>query len=835
VKALKFFRYCVLAIAACLILLAIAAPIRAEMRAQNAQSTPIQELVQQSQQHYEAGQFNAAIALLQQVVQAYEREGDRLRQATTLSNLALVYQASGQLTLASQAIHTSLELLTRQANASVLAPTLEIQGKIQLDQGQPQTALETWQKTETLYQQTQDFSGMTRSHINQAAALQTLGFYRQALTRLIELSHTLQAQPDSLIKVVELRSLGDTLQLTGDLDQAQQVLQTSLEIAERLQLPAEISAALLSLGNVVAAQPDPQQAIAFYQQAATYPQTQLAAQLNLLPLLPPDLTAPLLTALPVQLAALPISQTTAYAHIRLAQYLIDHHQTRSAATYLVTAIAQARELQDQRTESYAVGTLAGLYEKTQQWTEARTLTRQALSLIQTFDVPEITYRWQWQLGRLLKQQGKISEAIAAYDSAVDQLQLLRKDLVGVNRNIQFTFRDSVEPVYRESVALLLNATPNQAALEKARQRIESLQLAELDDFFREACIDSQSVILDEIVDQDNPQTAIVYPILLSDRLQVIVKIPQQPLRMHTVNQSRTNIETKLQQLREYITEPDRTREVKSLSQDVYQWLVAPIAPQLKRVNSLVFVLDGAFRSVPMAALHDGQHYLVESYAIALSPGLQLLKPKAIDTQQLRVLAAGLITPPTNFATFPILPAIPSEFASITQAGINTTQLLDQDFTRKSLESQVNAANFNVLHMATHGQFSSRAEETFILAADGPINVSQFDTLLRHQDPSKTIELLVLSACQTAAGDNRATLGLAGAAVRAGARSTLASLWNVGDRSTAILMGEFYQELAQSNVTKAEALRRAQITLLKKYPNYSRPNYWAPYVLIGNWL
>lgn len=94
---------------------------------------------------------------------------------------------------------------------------------------------------------------------------------------------------------------------------------------------------------------------------------------------------------------------------------------------------------------------------------------------------------------------------------------------------------------------------------------------------------------------------------------------------------------------------------------------------------------------------------------------------------------------------------------------------------------------------------------------------------------------MLSACQTAAGDNRATLGLAGAAVRAGARSTLASLWNIGDRSTAILMGEFYKELATAKVTKAEALRRAQITLFKQYPNYSRPSYWAAYVLVGNWL
>jgi CHAT domain-containing protein len=718
--------------------------------------------------------------------------------------------------------------------------SLEMQGKLELEQGHAQSALEIWQKSEAFYLQIDDTNGVTRSRINQAEALQTLGFYRRALTLLTDLNQTLQAQPDSPIKAVELRSLGNTLQLTGDLEESRRVLQASLDVATRLQLPQEISATLLSLGNTAAAQQKTREAIAFYQQAAAYPQTQIPAQLNLLPLLSnPQQSAQaksILAELPDLLAALPLSQTKIYDYIHLAQYLTTRHEMRSAAEYLAMAIAQARELDDPRTESYAIGTLGGLYEKTQQWTEARTLTQQALVLTQAIDAPEITYRWQWQMGRLWKQQGNILEATAAYDGAVEQLQLLRKDLVAVNRAVQFSFRDSVEPLYRESVALLLDAEkPSQLDLEKARQRIESLQLAELDDFFREACIDTQSVILDQVVDQDNPDTAIVYPILLADQLQVITKIPQQPLQIHSIPQSRTEVETKLQNLRKFITQPDRSREIKSLSQEVYQWLIAPIASELESVDSLVFVLDGAFRSIPMAALYDGQKYLVENYAIALSPGLQLLEPKAIADQKLHVLAAGLVTPPANFSIFPSLPAIPSEFESIAQAGIATTQLLDQDFTRQTLEDEINATDFNVLHMATHGQFSSRSEETFILASDGPINVTQFDTLLRNQDPTKTIELLVLSACQTAAGDNRATLGLAGAAVRAGARSTLASLWNVGDQSTAILMGEFYSELAQSNVTKAEALRRAQVTLIQKYPNYSRPNYWAPYVLIGNWL
>ena len=100
----------------------------------------------------------------------------------------------------------------------------------------------------------------------------------------------------------------------------------------------------------------------------------------------------------------------------------------------------------------------------------------------------------------------------------------------------------------------------------------------------------------------------------------------------------------------------------------------------------------------------------------------------------------------------------------------------------------------------------------------------------------TLELLILSACETAAGDSRASLGLAGFAVRAGARSTIGTLWQVNDASSSLLMSQFYTELAHSQVTKAEALRRAQLHLLEnaKISNYRRPYYWAAYILVGNW-
>ena len=816
-----------------------------------------QDLLQQGKALYAAGRLTEAAQILQQAAQAYQQQGDTLRQAMTLSNLALVYQKSGLLSEATQAINDSLKLLDNDLaddglegdRLQVLAQTVEIQGSLQFEQGQPEPALVTWQKAEALYRQINDSrqsndsreannshetndSGIVRSQINQAQALQVMGFYRRALTLLTELSQTLQSQPDSVAKAVDLRSLGEALQFTGDLTESRQVLQTSLALAERLQLPQEISATLLSLGNTASAQQDENAASRFYQQAvaiAPAPLVKVQAQINQFSLLVNTDQVPdgqLLAAITTELTDLPTSQASIYASIHLAQALIKlgnkaypqaspQTSPERIAQLLAKTVQQSRSLGDPRSESYALGTLASLYEQTQQWANSKDLTEQALRLADIANAPDIAYRWHWQLGRLLKQQGDRAGAIAAYDAAIDELQFLRNDLVAVNREVQFSFRDSVEPVYRQSVELLLqsqptdNEKPSEQILDKARRRVEALQLAELDNFFRESCLNATTVLLDKVVDQDNPTTAVFYPIILPDQLQVIVKVPGQPLHQYAVNRSQTEVEGTLNQLRQSITEPDTIAEVKSLSQQLYGWLIQPIESELEQsgIKTLVFVLDGAFRSVPMAVMHDGDRYLVEKYAVALSPGLQLLNPEPIAKEGLQVLAAGLVQPPANYQNFPPLPEIQSEFDSISTAGVPITTLLDQAFTRKSLETEVNQTKFNILHLATHGQFSSRAEDTFVLAADGPINVTQFDTFLRRQDETRAqaIDLLVLSACQTAAGDNRATLGLAGAAV---------------------------QRVSQR--PKAEALRRAQ-DLIEAISQLQPPELLGSLWLVGNWL
>jgi CHAT domain-containing protein len=246
----------------------------------------------------------------------------------------------------------------------------------------------------------------------------------------------------------------------------------------------------------------------------------------------------------------------------------------------------------------------------------------------------------------------------------------------------------------------------------------------------------------------------------------------------------------------------------------------------------VFVLDGALRNVPMAALYDGQHYLIEKFSVALTPGLQLLNPRPLEQKKLQVLTAGL-TEARNGLT--ALPNVKNEVSQI-QSYAPGVVLLDQTFTAQQLQKEIGLLSFPIVHLATHGEFSSDPNKTFIAAWDQKIKVNQLDQLLRTREKSQidAIELLVLSACETATGDKRAALGLAGVAIRAGARSTIASLWSLDDESSAVLMGQLYRELAQTKGNKANALRNAQLSLLQN-PQYRQPRYWAPYVLIGNWL
>ncbi|MEN9565453.1 MAG: hypothetical protein RLZZ69_649 [Cyanobacteriota bacterium] len=387
------------------------------------------------------------------------------------------------------------------------------------------------------------------------------------------------------------------------------------------------------------------------------------------------------------------------------------------------------------------------------------------------------------------------------------------------------------------VELLLESEPSQADLVLARKTIESLQLLELENFLRQACLEPK-VEVDQIVERNN-STAVIYPIVLTDKLEIIVKLSEQNQLLHLtipLSQAEFNITTST--LREDLLDVTKTAQVQQKSQQLYSWLIEPLETVLinHQIDTLVFVLDGSLRNLPMSVLYDGkqQQYLIEKYAIAVAPGLQLVQSQAFSPTKLNVLTAGIsqkrMIAGQDFAS---LANVEQELQQIQSQVNKSQQLIDQGFTTANLQERLEATDFSTVHLATHGKFSSNPEQTFILTWNQLLKTQDLANLIRQHNLSenKAIELLVLSACETATGDPLAALGLAGMAVKAGVRSTLASLWFADDRYSAEIMSRFYQELSQGT-TKAKALQKAQIAVLKQE---QRPYLWSSFILLGDWL
>ncbi|NEO86869.1 MAG: CHAT domain-containing protein [Spirulina sp. SIO3F2] len=855
----RFWQYVCLGL---LITLVLGWPVGASLKPAPIKPTPTMafsgltfaQLSDTAQQRYEAGQYEAALELLLAAQHQAERSGDRLGVILALRNLALIRTRLGQWAAAEADLAAATDQvpqLPQDQQAEQQAAIAELYGQWHFRQGQDEAALKQWQAAAAQYTALDDLLGTTRNQLNQARALRYLGLYYQAAKQLTTLQTSLQQEPDSFLKAQALQQLGEVQRVTGKLQAAQATLTESAAIAAALNQPALQSRVLLALGHTAQTCgpdcPELQGAMDYYQQAeqlASTPTLKLTAQLNQLNALVRDGSAEAIAParqlwqqLNQALSHQPRDRQTLNQQVQLAQAAIRQPrlQTPEAiATLLAQTVQAAEQLGDLRLQAFALKALGQLYEDHQRWSEAQVATQKSLQLAQAIQAPDLAYQDQWQLGRLFRAQQQREPALTAYGQAIATLGSIRGDLVAMSSDVQFSFKERVEPVYRQYVDLLLQPDASQDQLQQARSAIEALQLAELDNFFRDACLNAQERKIDEI----DPQSAILYTIILDNRLEVVSALPGQPLTHHAVHKPKAEIEATLLEYRKYVVSPRRrpfNRKRLRLANDVYRWLVEPLESQLQQADTatLVFVLDGYLRNIPLPALHDGEQYLIEKYALALAPSLNLVDPQPLATQNLSLLFGGLTAARQGFNP---LPNVELELTQIQATDANTSVLLNPEFTEAQVETMVNEEAIPVVHLATHGKFSSKAEETFVLTWDAKLDINELNALLRTDAKQTTpIELLVLSACQTATGDERAALGLAGVAVRAGARSTLASLWFVDDKATAELMASFYDALTSNSIQKAEALRQAQLNILQRPDKFQHPYYWSAFVLVGNWL
>lgn len=759
-----------------------------------------------------------------------------------------------------------------------------------MDQGKPREAFTVWGKALAVYERDQNREAILGTKINQSIALTAIGQNPRACNTLTtaleleewicnpqeppndeELNETLNNIPSQPVKILAIHSLGNTLQGLGKTEEAILVLKDSLQKASttttdsapmqlslanaytalyrQKQNQYQLSEAYRSIANPdQSLQTSAQAAMNLYQVLSKHPNPRISlkAQLNCLalsqsfdPTVPPlaALAEEAKTRIPSMIERIdrkdfdqlsPIDAI--YARLKYANSLTLWGQNLSLANeHIQTASQTAQALKNQRAiaaSAYQAGKLHRIMDNN--YLAEREL-KQGASIAASIRAWDLAYQSNGLLAQLLQDKGDISQSRQAYQAAILNLENVRSSLLAVDH--PFSYREEIEPIHRKYMQLLLSAP--KPDLKSVITTNEQLQIAQVENFLR--CGRLDVVSLEELRKETETPT-VIHILQLGDQIETLVSTnkgifhhsaPAAPI-IEQLGFLSINIETSF----------DRTGAViLDYASALYDSLITPIKSYLPDSGTLVFVLDGDFQSIPMAMLWDGQEFLIEKYSIANALGSKVARPQPLPAGDLKVLFAGLseVSPSqkdsNQFVPEQSLPFVAEEVKQV-GAYSDTDQLINDKFTSERFQNTLNLTDAPILHISTHGKFSSLIDDTLIWAWDQPITLKEMETILRRKGDSEPLNLLVLSACETAEGDRRATLGLAGIAAQVGARSTLASLWIVDDGSTATFMASFYEQLKEGE-SKAKALRTAQLSLINS-DDYRHPFYWASFILVGSW-
>ena len=820
--------------------------------------------------------------------------------ANNLTQQGVELYKQGQITQAIDNWETALKSYDRHLDGQTII--LENLARAYQQLGQSDRALDYWQQTSSNYHQLGNMRQLERSLTEQAQIYARLGQHRQAIAILCG-ADTKECLPDSAISIARQQqdklgeaaargSLGETYRLRGNYQPALSYLESSLAISTKAHLTQLEISALNSLGNTYSslALVDYRRAASAQKRGEDFGSNNLVKQLeakglksdrlatqylseslqlarkqgnktaqlktiiNSLPIyyrLGSETTARVQQALSL-LPEIPTTTDKVYATIDLAKLLqpelITPHTCYGQSTQanarklLEQAVSEAETLNDFRSLSFAKGELGHWYECQQDYSQALKLTQDARLLAeQKLQAKDSLYLWEWQTGRIFKRQQNIPEATRVYQRAIATLDSIRNNILTANRDIQFDFRDTVEPVYREAIALELERVPTDTLIAATNDNLnsvlnifDSLQLAELQNYFGNDCaVESAS----DNADMQTDNVVFFHSIVLPEKTAIIASFANGDRQLVWLDKDSETLRQEIVAFNEGLVRWYDNKYDRTIAKMLYVQMLEPFIKNLeqRKIDTLVFVRDGILRNVSMSALYDGEQYLIEKYAVATTPSLTVTEAKSLSRQNLKVLALGL----TNSSlidglTYPPLPQVRQEIDNIEQEFEDTKPLLNQQFTSDRLQQELERENYPIVHIASHGKFGTEPQDTFLIAGNNKtISITELDRIIRNAPQgTEPIELLSLTACDTALGDERATLGLAGVAVQAGAKSAIASLWSLDDNVTPQLVEQFYASLQNSNLNKAQALQTAQLSLIKQNLH---PAYWASFILIGNWL
>ena len=769
------------------------------------------QLYREGMQQLNRGQFREALETFEQVLVIVRELGDRSSEGRTLNNIGGVYDNLGEYQQALSYYQQALAIRRELGDRSGEGTTLNNIGGVYNNLGEYQQALSYFQQALVISREVGDRSGEGVTLHNMGAIYENLGEYQQALSYYQQALAISREVGDRSGEGVTLHNMGTVYNNLGEYQQALSYFQQALAIMREVGDRSGEGRALNNIASLLEAQNQPELAIVFFKQSV-----------NVIEAIRRDIRG-----LPKEQQQ-SYTETVASTYRRLADLLLK--QDRLLEAQRVLDLLKVQELEDYlhnvRGNVNTAKGLPNLPPEQQIEDSYQALVNQAIQVGQ-----ELTKLRQIQPeNRTPAQEQRITQLVKAQEKIIADFN-------------NFITSPEVE------------ALIDQLSRTAKRQNLELEELIGLQDNL--SSLQQNAVLL--------------YPLILDDRLELILTTPDSPPIRRTVPVSKEQLNQAIVAFRRALQNP--TSDAKTPAQQLYNWLIKPIAADLKTADTqtIIYAPDGQLRYIPLAALYDDQQWLVQSYRIHNITAASLTdfntKPlyRSSAGTSLRVLAGAFASGYYSFNIgqqafeFSGLPFAGVEVETLAETVPTTTQLIDKAFNPDATIPKMD--DYNIVHFATHGAFVvGTPEESFILFGDGqPVTLRDVENW-----GLKNVDLIVLSACETGLGgqlgNGEEILGLGYQMQRAGARAAIASLWTVDDGGTQLLMNGFYAALQNSDRTKTEALRQAQISLitgndtalgqqrgvvvlqrlrhgLKPEVSHrlSHPYYWAPFILIGNGL
>ena len=824
------------------------------------------------------GQYQKAIDFFQQSLVINKQISNRNGEATSLSNLGIAYNSLGQYQKAIDFFQQSLAFKKQVGDRNGEAASLNNLGNAYNSLGQYQKAIDFFQQSLAIQKQIGDRNGEARSLNNLGEVYRAIGQYQRTIDFYQQSLAIFKQIGDRNSEATSLNNLGNAYNNLGQYEKSIDFYRQSLAIQKQLGDRKGEATSLNNLGNAYNYLRQYQKAIDFYQQSLTI--TELIGDRN--------------------------SAATSLGNLGGAYSYLGQYQ--KAIDFLQKSLEIKKQIGDLNGEARSLNNLGGAYNYLGQYQKAIDFYQQSLAITKQIGDRDGEAKSLNNLGFAFNKLNKSEISILFYKQSVNIYESIRKDIKGLKKEEQHSYIISISSSYRNLADLLLQ----QGRIMEALQVLDLLKVQELQDFFKDVKGNEKTAQGIELLNEEKeywqsfnkqnidlttantPQilqqlrqtapaqniklaaykdlqtrlqklgsnSALLYPLILEDRLELVLFVPNAPPISRTVNVKQTELIKVAEQFREDIQKPN-SLAVLDPANKLYNWMIEPIANDLKQANiqTIIYAPDGVMRHVPLAALYDGKQWLIERYRINYITALSLTNIDPQTQQTPRILAGaftdrgGLVKIGDTSLNFSSLPAALPEVENLVANFPNTTKLVDKDFNRKALESD-KLNQYNIIHFATHAHLvAGSPEDSFVL-----LNNNEYVTLRQVKDwKLPNVGLAVFSACQTALGGKLSSgieiIGFGYQLQQAQARAAIATLWEISDGGTQALMGKFYERMKLTS-SSAEALQQAQIDLIRSNgkstdekraslritwqgispqveSQLNHPYYWAPFILIGN--